>query len=85
MAAIEKKPIWEPHHVSETNPAKFINYVNKKHGLQLRTYEDLHRWSVAAESLQDFWQDAYEWLQIAPRGAKPTGSMLESRVSPSFP
>ncbi|KAI9745063.1 MAG: hypothetical protein M1818_001341 [Claussenomyces sp. TS43310] len=77
MRSIEKKPLWEPADVSETNVAKFIAHVNKRHNLQLQTYHDLHRWSVAGDSLQDFWGDAYSFLELAPPNTQRIGSMLE--------
>ncbi|KAH7142126.1 acetoacetyl-synthase [Dactylonectria macrodidyma] len=66
MSFDQKRPIWEPRDVSQTNVAKFMAYVNGKHGLHLQTYHDLHRWSVGEETFQVFWKDAYRWLQIAP-------------------
>jgi len=81
MATIQKTPVWEPRNVQQTNVHQFIRYVNEKHQLHLRTYEDLHQWSVASTSLQDFWRDAYDWLQLAPPGAKGTGRVLEGSVS----
>lgn len=83
MAVNHKKPIWEPRKVDEMNITKFMTHVNQKHGLQLRTYEDLHQWSVGDETFQDFWRDAYTWLQLAPRGSGEPGCVLSQEVTQS--
>ncbi|VUC30742.1 unnamed protein product, partial [Clonostachys rosea] len=61
-----KTPLWRPRALHETNTVKFINYVNRRHHLQLQTYEDLHQWSVDSETFEEFWTDAYEWLHLSP-------------------
>lgn len=83
MAINRKKPMWEPREVDEMNITKFMTHVNQKHGLQLRTYEDLHQWSVDDETFQDFWRDAYTWLQLAPRGSGEAGCVLSQEVTRS--
>jgi hypothetical protein len=77
---MKKKALWEPHDSHLTNVAKFIRHVNKKHNLQIQAYEDLHRWSVAADSLQSFWRDAYLFLELAPPHTERVGNMLEDEV-----
>ncbi|KAH7142201.1 acetoacetyl-synthase [Dactylonectria macrodidyma] len=46
MTGQRKLPVWEPRNTHEANVTKFMGYVNRKHGKQFRTYEDLHRWSL---------------------------------------
>lgn len=84
MSNSRKKPVWEPRNESQTNVSQFIHHLNKKHDLDLQTYDDLHQWSVASDTLQDFWQDAYDWLQLAPSRTKNIGPMLETTVSFPF-
>lgn len=79
-----RKPVWEPRNESQTNVSQFIHHLNQKHNMSLQTYDDLHRWSVASDSLQDFWRDAYDWLQLAPSRTKNTSSMLETTVRIPF-
>jgi hypothetical protein len=62
-----------------------MRYVNKKNNLKPETYHDLHQWSVASQSLSQFWQDAYSFLELAPPGAKQVGNMLETWVGFFFP
>jgi hypothetical protein len=76
----QKTPVWTPSDPGDTNVAKFIQYVNKKRSLDLRTYHDLHQWSVDSETLQDFWRDAYEFLELRPRHLKASGDTLETKV-----
>lgn len=70
-----------PQDIGETNVAKFLSYVNKKHSLSLKTYGELHQWSVDPLTLQDFWRDAYIFLKLAPEGSDTVGPMMDSRVS----
>lgn len=76
--------VWAPHDAPSTNVAKFMDHVNKRNGLQLQTYADLHAWSVGATTFQDFWQEAYSWLQLSPPGTKGPGMMLNVQVTRPF-
>lgn len=76
-----KQPLWRPRNVSNTNVAKFMASVNERHNLDLQSYQDLYEWSVADSSLQDFWGDAFDWLELAPPGHKRSCSMLDVAVS----
>ncbi|KAF5707250.1 acetoacetate ligase [Fusarium globosum] len=42
------------------------------------TYKELHRWSVDPATLQDFWRDAYTYLELAPEGSEAVGPMMRS-------
>ena len=77
---LTKQALWLPRNVGETNVAKFIKYVNRKHDLKLQTYHDLHQWSSNPASLSDFWRDTYIFLELAHPGAKEVGAALESHV-----
>lgn len=79
----QKSPLWEPQDIDRTNVAQFINHVNKKYSLQLKTYEDLHTWSVGTDSLQSFWKEVYLWLELSPPGASEVGRVFEEGVSRS--
>lgn len=37
---------------------KFMALLNRKHGLQLKTYDDLHKWSI--ENIAAFWGEVWE-------------------------
>ncbi|KAL4808364.1 hypothetical protein BDV18DRAFT_167923 [Aspergillus unguis] len=64
----QKKPLWQPPDPNATNMAKFMAYLNQKHALRLRTYDDLWKWSVAPSSIRQFWRDAYIFLAL-PQGS----------------
>ncbi|OAL49773.1 acetoacetyl-synthase [Pyrenochaeta sp. DS3sAY3a] len=63
-----KTALWQPINPEATVPAQFIRYVNAKHHLTLKTYHDLQRWSVGQDNYRKFWEDAYSFLQISPKG-----------------
>ncbi|KAI0136179.1 acetoacetyl-synthase [Xylariales sp. AK1849] len=78
-----KKPVWEPRDTDATNTAKFIEHVNKKRNLAIQGYGELHAWSVDDATLQDFWEDAYRWLQLAAADSPEVGRMLDSKATAS--
>lgn len=41
---------------------KFMVLLNRKHGLQLKTYDDLHKWSI--ENIAAFWGEVWETTGI---------------------
>jgi len=59
-----KKLLWEPsdQHKEQANMTRFINFVNEKYGLELKTYTDLYQWSVT--SIPDFWAAMWEFGDI---------------------
>jgi len=58
------RPLWIPsdERIQEANLTKFIALVNKKHGLKIRSYAELHRWSV--DKVSDFWSAAWDFTGI---------------------
>ncbi|PTD02514.1 hypothetical protein HYE67_002964 [Fusarium culmorum] len=78
MATQLKEPCWVSPDIGKTNVAHFLRYVNKKHKLDLKTYEELYQWSVNPLTLQDFWRDAYIYLELAPKGSDTIGPIMES-------
>jgi acetoacetyl-CoA synthetase len=58
------RPLWIPsdERIQEANLTKFIALVNKKHGLEIRSYAELHRWSV--DKVSDFWSAAWDFTGI---------------------
>ncbi len=59
-----KTPLWTPPEewTRNSNLARFIEYVNGKHGKKFKTYQDLYQWSV--ESISDFWARMWEFADI---------------------
>lgn len=72
--------LWKPENIEQTNIDKFRCFVNRKRGLRLQSYRELHEWSVSALSLNDFWVDAYEFLGVAPPGSPAPDTALTLKV-----
>lgn len=58
------EPIWTPSpaRIGRANMTRFIESVNQRYGQTIRTYEQLHEWSIRA--LPDFWADIWRFLEI---------------------
>jgi len=56
-----RKPLWIPSQkrVKQANITRFINFVNKKHGLKIGSYDQLYKWSI--ENIPDFWADMWKF------------------------
>ena len=55
---------------------KFINYVNAREGQSIRSYDQLHKWSVAEPLF--FWNDVWDYFGII--GEKPYNCAFKSRL-----
>jgi acetoacetyl-CoA synthetase len=57
------KPIWSPKEedIQAANVTKFIHFVNQRHGLILKNYDDLYRWSIENP---EFWSDIWDFCGI---------------------
>jgi len=64
-----RKPLWVPskERVEQANVTRFIDLINKRHGLKISSYNGLYKWSV--ESIPDFWAAMWDFADIkASRG-----------------
>ncbi|KAJ7267587.1 hypothetical protein B0H12DRAFT_1097878 [Mycena haematopus] len=57
----DSDPIWKPANPSWTAVERLRRLINSKHGLNLKDYHDLHKYSVES---YDFWLDLWEFLDI---------------------
>jgi len=59
-----RKPLWTPseERIRNANITRFINFVNKKHSIQINSYNALYKWSI--ENIQDFWAAMWEFGDI---------------------
>jgi acetoacetyl-CoA synthetase len=57
-------PLWTPapERVAQANITRFIEAVNRRHGLAIRNYAELHAWSV--DRLEDFWIDLWDFAGV---------------------
>lgn len=69
-------PLWIPseERKSRANLTRFIDGLNQSHGLSIRTYSQLHHWSVTEVS--DFWAAMWDFAQI--RSSRPYEVVLEN-------
>jgi len=59
-----RKPLWTPSEErrKKANITQFINLVNKKHGLKIKSYDELYKWSI--EKIPHFWAAMWEFGEI---------------------
>ncbi len=58
------KIMWQPsdEQIQRSQVAKFKEFINTSHGLNLESYSDLHTWSV--EHIPEFWESAWSFFDI---------------------
>lgn len=58
------KLLWQPseERIRSANITRFINFVNKKHSLEIDDYFQLHNWSI--KNIADFWSAMWEFGEI---------------------
>ena len=59
-----KKPLWVPSAavVKRANMARFVEFVNRRYGKNLRSYNDLYQWSI--DRIPDFWAAVWDFTGI---------------------
>ncbi|MGC9158732.1 MAG: acetoacetate--CoA ligase [Terracidiphilus sp.] len=59
-----RKPLWVPsaEWKEKANVSRFMEFVNRTHGLDLASYADLHKWSV--DRIPEFWADVWDFVEI---------------------
>jgi acetoacetyl-CoA synthetase len=60
----QSRPLWTPseERIREANLTKFLALVNEKYQLKIKSYPELHRWSV--EKVSDFWSTVWDYTGI---------------------
>ncbi|KAH0848652.1 hypothetical protein FOPE_02580 [Fonsecaea pedrosoi] len=56
--------LWQPHDPSKTMLSRFRRFVNERHRLDLKNYQELWQYSIAVETANDFWVDAFVFLGL---------------------
>jgi acetoacetyl-CoA synthetase len=58
------KLLWEPseERIKSANMTKFIEFVNKRHDLNINEYFELYDWSV--DKLSEFWASVWDFCEI---------------------
>ena len=59
-----RKPIWIPsaEWKDRANATRFISFVNRTYGQDIRSYDDLYRWSV--DKIPEFWASVWDFGEI---------------------
>jgi len=59
-----KTPIWQPSEERKrnTNMTGFMDFIGKRYGKGLRSYDELYDWSVTSPA--DFWASAWDYIEI---------------------
>ncbi|MGC9967751.1 MAG: acetoacetate--CoA ligase [Syntrophobacteraceae bacterium] len=59
-----RKPLWVPtaEWIDKANITRFINFVNRTCGLDIRSYAELYRWSV--DRIPEFWASVWDFTEI---------------------
>ncbi|KAG2015435.1 acetoacetyl-CoA synthetase [Coprinopsis cinerea AmutBmut pab1-1] len=78
----QSRLIWSPQRPALTSVEAFRRYVNRKHGLKLENYHDLHRYSVQDYS---FWLDLWEHLGIVSSVPPDPNHIIDHRLLPQTP
>lgn len=77
---LEHGKLWEhPDHES-TRMYEFMQHLNANHGLALKGYDELHRWSV--ENVPEFWGEVWKFTKVK---ASKDYTKVVDRDAPMFP
>lgn len=82
MAEAPQSPIYTPPPGLTTNLDRFRDFVNQRHSLKLKTYHDLHHYSVTR--LNDFWLAVFSFCKIIA-SKPPTFAIDDNARIDKFP
>jgi len=56
--------LWKPSEkrIKEANITRYMEFVNKKYGLNFQSYNELYDWSIS--NISDFWASVWDFLEI---------------------
>jgi acetoacetyl-CoA synthetase len=80
------KPLWSPspERIEATQVMAFLRETNRRHGLRLASYADLHGWSVANPAL--FWDQLWDFCGvIGEKGARRVADLEAMPGAKFFP
>ncbi|KAL5479092.1 hypothetical protein ACEPAI_2380 [Sanghuangporus weigelae] len=78
----QSRVLWCPPNPSMTRGEYLRRFINHKHGLQLKNYDDLHAYSVKDYT---FWLDLWEFLGITSSIPPDPSKILEQGRAPYLP
>ncbi|MFL3007661.1 MAG: acetoacetate--CoA ligase [Candidatus Neomarinimicrobiota bacterium] len=56
------KILWRPKNIHSTHMMKFMDRINNVYDLHLKSYQDLHNWSI--KNIPDFWKEVWNQSEI---------------------
>jgi acetoacetyl-CoA synthetase len=62
MADSQSVLLWENQDPTSTFMWDFINVINTKYGQHIKTYRELHKWSI--ENISDFWGETWAFTSV---------------------
>jgi acetoacetyl-CoA synthetase len=83
---MSQQPLWSPssERIEATQVMAFLREANRRHGLRLKSYADLHAWSVANPPL--FWDQLWDFCGvIGEKGARPAIDLAAMPGAKFFP
>ncbi|KAK7055263.1 AMP-binding domain-containing protein [Favolaschia claudopus] len=75
------KLLWKPQQPFQTSIARLRRFINRKHGLSLENYDQLHQYSIETYT---FWVDLWEFLGIIS-SVPPGDKIIEPGTIPEVP
>ncbi|KIW06080.1 acetoacetate-CoA ligase [Verruconis gallopava] len=85
MANEQSHQLWSPSPANGGNLKDFINLANNRFGLNLKSYHDLHAWSICTETSNDFWILLFEYLRIKSNRKPSIAFAAKMSTVPMFP
>jgi len=66
--------MWEPSEERKkaTNLSGFMDTVNQRYGMKLRSYDELHNWSITSPA--DFWGSVWDFVEI--KASRPYDAVI---------
>lgn len=77
---ISKSPklLWQHPSPGSTPMSQFMHSVNQKYGLQLSSYEELHKWSI--DHIDKFWGRVWQFVGVRAHSEASRVSLRKSNV-----
>jgi acetoacetyl-CoA synthetase len=73
-----KRMLWTHPDPDSTRMAEFMRSINHKYGLNLKSYDDLYRWSI--DEIASFWAEVWNFTGItAEKGFDEVRQIFLSR------
>jgi acetoacetyl-CoA synthetase len=70
------RKLWEHVDPQSTKMYEFMQHLNVNYGLTLKSYDDMHRWSV--ENIPEFWEEVWKLTKV--KASKDYTKVLEEQA-----